>query len=48
METTLKDKISELYGLHKEKIFSNDPPEIIDIREKSFNDFLKPDFPTTR
>ena len=48
METTLKDKISELYGLHKEKIFSNDPPEVVDIREKSFNDFMKLDFPTTR
>jgi len=48
METTLKDKISELYQLHKEKIFSNDPPEVTNIREKSFKDFLRLDFPTTR
>jgi Fe-S cluster assembly protein SufD len=48
METTLKDKISELYNLHQNEIFSNDPPEVIDIRKKSFDDFLELDFPTTK
>ncbi len=48
MESVLKNKISDLYTRNKEKIFSNDPPEIIDLREKSFESFLKHDFPTTK
>jgi len=48
METLLKDKISGLYHQNKETIFSNDPPEIVRIREKSFEDFLKMDFPSTK
>ncbi|MCF8368761.1 MAG: Fe-S cluster assembly protein SufD [Bacteroidales bacterium] len=45
---TLKDKISDLYEKHREKIFANDPPELKLMRENSFQSFLKQDFPNSR
>jgi Fe-S cluster assembly protein SufD len=48
MDTALKEKITGLFEKNRQKIFSNDPPEIRNIRQDSFNRFLKLDFPNTR
>ncbi|MCB0806199.1 MAG: Fe-S cluster assembly protein SufD [Bacteroidales bacterium] len=47
-EATLKNKVTDLYKENKDRIFSNDPPEIRKLREDAFNRFLQLDFPTTR
>ena len=47
-ETTLKSKIEDLFTKNRDKIFANDPQQVMDIRQESFNDFLKLDFPTTK
>ncbi len=47
-DTTLKDKVTSLYEANRQKIASNDPPGLQEIREKSFADFLRLDFPTPK
>lgn len=47
-DTTLKQKIADLYQENKDKIFLNDPPELTQMREASFRQFLKLDFPTQK
>jgi Fe-S cluster assembly protein SufD len=37
-----------LYESNKERIASNDPPELASLRASSFRSFLRQDFPTTR
>jgi Fe-S cluster assembly protein SufD len=48
MEVLLKDKISDLYYKNKTRIFNQNPAGINQIREQSFTDFLKLDFPTEK
>ena len=47
-ETTLKNKIEDLFDKNRDKIFANDPKQVRDIRQESFKDFLKLDFPSTK
>lgn len=47
-ETTLKDKITDLFDKNQDKIFSNDPPELNKIRKDSFKEFQRLDFPTAK
>ncbi len=47
-ETTLKDKITDLFDKNQNKIFSNDPPELKKIRQDSFQEFQRLDFPTAK
>ena len=47
-ETTLKDKITDLFDKNQDKIFSNDPPELKKIRIESFEELQRLDFPTAK
>jgi len=47
-ETTLKNKIENLFEKNKDRIFANDPQRVMDIRQESFDEFLKLDFPSTK
>jgi Fe-S cluster assembly protein SufD len=47
-ETTLKNKITDLFDKNQDKIFSNDPPELKKIRKESFLEFQRLDFPTVK
>ena len=47
-ETTLKNKVTGLFDKNQDKIFANDPPDIVRIRKEAIREFEDLDFPTVK